>query len=270
MIKDLIRNQVKKFGYDFVKTAEFNHGKKYKRNSNIPDLDYYETPRGNYYLPKGLTDDYVANHIKRGEIFDKQIIEAGQAYIQKNTCVLDIGANFGQMSIELSKTFGDDITLYSFEAQKKVFDILEKNIAANNCKNIKAYYNAVYDEHGKTMFFPEPDLVRFSSYGSYGLTPNASKGKEVKSITIDSIDFEKPVSFMKVDIQGSDLFALRGAVKTIEKYQMPIIFEYEEQFQDEFNTSFQQYVDFVDSIGYKFLRTIQEINFLIVPKQARS
>ena len=41
------------------------------------------------------------------------------------------------------------------------------------------------------------------------------------------------------------------AVETIKKHQMPIIFEYEEQFQEEFNTSFQDYVEFVDSIGYK-------------------
>ena len=45
-----------------------------------------------------------------------------------------------------------------------------------------------------------------------------------------------------------------------------IIFEYEEQFQEEFNTSFQDYVDFVLSIDYKFLKTIQGINYLIVPK----
>jgi hypothetical protein len=62
------------------------------------------------------------------------------------------------------------------------------------------------------------------------------------------------------------LAAMRGAVNTIAKNKMPIIFEYEEQFQKDFNTSFQDYVDFVNSIGYKFLNTVQDINYLIVPR----
>ena len=71
---------------------------------------------------------------------------------------------------------------------------------------------------------------------------------------------------MKVDIQGSDLAALHGSINTIKKHKMPIIFEYEEQFQQDFNTSFQDYVDFVNSIGYKFIKTVQDINYLIVPR----
>jgi len=46
---------------------------------------------------------------------------------------------------------------------------------------------------------------------------------------------------------------------------MPILFEYEEQFQMEFNTSFQDYLDFIYSISYKVERTVNAINYLIVP-----
>jgi FkbM family methyltransferase len=169
------------------------------------------------------------------------------------------------MSIEYAK-IAANTTVFAFEAQKMIFDILEKNIACNKAANVKAFYNAVYDKDDLEFVFPEPDLVKFSSYGSYGLDLKAGSGIPVKSITIDSLDFEMPVSFMKIDIQGSDLAAMRGSVKTIEKYRMPIIFEYEEQFQEDFNTSFQEYVDFVNSIGYKFLKTVQDINYLIVPR----
>jgi Methyltransferase FkbM domain len=76
---------------------------------------------------------------------------------------------------------------------------------------------------------------------------------------------------MKVDIQGSDLFALRGAVETIKRHRMPILFEFEQQFQAEFGTSFQDYVDFVNSISYRFEKVVLvprplSINYLIVPR----
>ena len=108
--------------------------------------------------------------------------------------------------------------------------------------------------------------MRFQAYGSYGIDPNATAGRTVKALTIDGLNINTPISFMKVDIQGSDLFALRGAVETIKRHRMPIIFEFEQQFQAEFHTSFQDYVDFVNSISYRFEKLVMDINYLIVPR----
>ena len=265
MIKDIVRRLAHSFGYDFVKTIHFKYGSKFRRKSPDPRFDYYETPNGLYYFPKKSKGDIVANAIKEGKLFDQAIFDVAKSYIVPNSVILDIGANYGQMAIEFSK-LADNTTVYAFEAQKLVFDVLVKNIDSNHAKNIKAFYNAVYDVDDVEFLFPEPDLVRFPSYGSYGLDLKAKTGVPVKSLTIDSLNIEGPISFMKIDIQGSDLSAMRGAIKTIAKHKMPIIFEYEEQFQQEFNTSFQEYVDFVNSIGYKFLKTVQEINYLIVPR----
>jgi hypothetical protein len=91
-------------------------------------------------------------------------------------------------------------------------------------------------------------------------------GQEVKSLKIDDLPIEKPVSFMKVDVQGCDLFAMQGASETIKKHKMPILFEFEQRFQNEYKTDFQDYVNFVDSIGYKFTEIIIEINYLIEAK----
>ena len=49
---------------------------------------------------------------------------------------------------------------------------------------------------------------------------------------------------------------MEGARATINKYQPAIIFEYEEQFQDDFKTSFNDYVEFVRSINYRFVKHI--------------
>jgi len=65
--------------------------------------------------------------------------------------------------------------------------------------------------------------------------------------------------------RGGDLFVLKGAVKTINKWQMPIIFEYEHLFEEECNLSFQEYMDFVKDIGYHVEKVIMGQNYLIVP-----
>ena len=73
---------------------------------------------------------------------------------------------------------------------------------------------------------------------------------------------------MKIDVQGSDLFAMQGAKETIMRNRMPIIFEFEEQFQKDFVTTFTDYMRFVDEeIGYKVVEVIYGINYLIIPKE---
>lgn len=265
MIRKSVRNILQMFGFDLVKTSDYKYGKQFKRKSDDTNFDYYETPIGNYYLPKNCSGDVVANSIKTARLFDQTIIDIARPFVKPGTIILDIGANYGQMSIEFSR-IDPSCMVYSFEAQEMVYNVLTKNVKTNKAANVKTFYNAVFDKNGVELIFPVPDLKKFPNYGSYGIDLQAKTGKVVKSITIDSLDFDMPVSFMKIDIQGSDLAALKGAVNTIKKYQMPVIFEYEEEFQAAFNTSFQDYVEFVDSIGYRFEKTVEQINYLIVPR----
>jgi methyltransferase FkbM-like protein len=67
------------------------------------------------------------------------------------------------------------------------------------------------------MFYPVPDFRRFGSYGSYGLDSGAKDGRKVETITIGILNIQTQISFMKVDVQGSDLFVLRGSVETIKR-----------------------------------------------------
>ena len=228
-------------------------------------IAYFQTSIGNYYLPIDVSGDAIINEMKEGRIFEPEIIEIAKKFITKGSTVLDIGANLGQMTLLFSEMVGNKGKVYSFEADNYIHNILNKNIGANNRNNIISICKAVYDNDGSTMFYPIQDFERFAAYGSYGIDPKANKGRSVKTITIDSLDIQSPISFMKVDVQGSDIFAMRGAIKTINKHKMPIIFEYEEQFQNEFNTSFEDYSNFIESINYKIEDIINDINYLTLP-----
>jgi FkbM family methyltransferase len=240
-----------------------------KEQSKTPTLSLFETPIGNYYLPTDVEQDVIVNEMKAGRVFEPEIVAVAKQYIQEGYTVLDIGANFGQMTLFFSQFVGEKGRFLSFEADNFTFSVLEKNLAANRRTNIMPICKAVYDKTGEVMFYPVPDFKRFSSYGSYGLDPNAKEGRKVETIAIDSLKIQSPISFMKVDVQGSDLFVLRGAVETIRRHQMPIIFEYEEQFQAEFKTSWHDYLQFIDSIDYKIEKVINNMNYLIVPKRKK-
>jgi len=230
-------------------------------------LSIYHTKTGNYYLPTDAHDDIIANTIIDGKVFENEIVDLASKYIKPNTIVLDVGANFGQMSVLFSDMVGENGKVHSFEADPWIYEILNKNIIENDkIGKIIPHFGAVYNIDDETLIFPEQNFEEFGSYGSYGIDFNAKEGRKVKTITIDSLHIEEPISFLKIDIQGGDLQAMQGAIETIERNKMPIIFEYEYQFEDRFNLCFQDYIDFVQSINYKFHKVIYGQNFLIIPR----
>lgn len=246
-----------------------------KQQSPIPiskesdRLSYYETKTGNYWLPTDAVNDCIRYAIICNKIFDEPIYREAQKHIKPATVVLDIGSNFGQMAIMYAKKVGKDGLVYAFECQPFIFDILKKNVQANKA-NVIPIFGAVHNESGKIL---QCRVINFEHeeqcYGSYGVdySDNKNKSHKVKTLTIDDMNIDRPISFIKTDVQGGDLFALQGAVKTINKNRMPIIFEYESSLQERYNLKFQEYVDFVKDIGYYFAKVVMPNNFLILPKE---
>ena len=263
MKKKLIR-LFERLGFS-IRITNLQITKRFQTPSDKSGLGFFKTPTGNYYLPANLKNDVVANTIKAGSVFEEEIIEVAKKYIQPNTVFLDVGANYGQMTVLLSNYLKGTGKIFSFEAEPFVSGILKLNINANGCNNVEVISKAVFHKGGEKVVFPEPDFQKFDAYGSYGISPGAKTGRTVETITIDSLEIKEPVSFIKIDIQGCDLFPMEGARATINKYKPAIIFEYEEQFQDDFKTSFNDYVEFVRSINYRFIKTYMGINYSIVP-----
>src|SRR5882724_5377196 len=114
MLKEIVRKAFNKFNYDLVKLHSTG-SEKYRKNSDAGGLNFYDTPTGKYYLPAELKNDIVINSIKNGYYFEPEVIAVAKQYIKKGANVLDVGANYGQMSILFSQLAGDG-AVYSFEA----------------------------------------------------------------------------------------------------------------------------------------------------------
>jgi len=256
-MKRIVIKLVNKLGYNITKR---------RKSVMTKNLSLFKTKTGNYYLPSDANNDIIALTIKRNKIFDENIYNVAKDFIKLGSTVLDVGSNFGQMAVLFSDLTGETGTIYAFEAADFVFDILTKNILANKRNNIISTFGAVHNVSNEFLFFPEPDFNKFDSYGSFGIDYINRKGRKVPTITIDSLNIQEPISFMKIDIQGGDLYAMQGAINTISKNKMPILFEYEYLFENQMSHNFQDYVDFVNTINYKFVKVIDGQNYLILPK----
>jgi len=227
-------------------------------------LTLYSTDHGKFWLPD-LGNDCVLHTIVNNQIWDHELVSYIGTRVMPWSVVLDVGGNFGQMAVLFSKMLNRNGCVHVFEADPFIHSTMVKNILENQCDNVICYNNAVWHELGKTLIYPKADFIRFESYGSYGIDPNADNGQLVNSITIDSLNL-KWVSLIKIDIQGSDLNAMKGAINTINRYRPIIIFEYESMFDEQFGTCWQDYLDFIESISYKITNTIGNVNIVIESK----
>jgi len=211
-------------------------------------------------------NDRIARTIRKGIIFDDAVLDAARPFIQENTTVIDAGANFGQLSREFARGLNGTGQLIACEADSYVAEILRRNVALSGMANIEVAEGALWDVDGQELVFPEPDFDKYLCFGSFGLDPTATEGKVVKTRRIDSLPIRHRVSFIKVDVQGADLHAMKGARETIMRDRPVIIFEYEEQFQAQFGTNHQQYLDFIASVGYRVLSQLRGLDYVIVPQ----
>ncbi|MBV9828237.1 MAG: FkbM family methyltransferase [Alphaproteobacteria bacterium] len=228
-------------------------------------ISLFETATGRWWLPDSVGTDIVIQAMRAGEVFEPEIVAVAEKYAEAGTVILDIGSNFGQMATMFSRLVGPEGTVHAFEADSDVFALLTRNLDENVCTNVVRHYGAVWHTPGLSLCYPEPDFKRFGSFGSYGISPHSRSGRMVPSITIDSLNIPGRVSFIKVDVQGSDLFAMQGAIKTIKRDSPVIIFEYEDQFQQEFGTSFADYESFIREMEYHVVEMVGGINYVIAP-----
>lgn len=231
----------------------------------LKEKQYFPTVHGNFYFPPDgtLGNDSVAQAMIAGNLFEPAIIDFCAKYITSGSTVIDAGANWGQMTVAFSRLVGETGYVHSIEPSTLVLEYLRATLEANpECKNVTLHPNAGWHTSGEdlNMLIPYAS-VAYSGAGIRGAKdPRDNPTHPVKSLAIDDIEFKSPVSVIKIDAQGSDFFILKGAKKTLEKYQPVVVLEYEPDYEPWFDMKRQDLIDFLESVNYTEIGSVENNN----------
>ena len=195
-------------------------------------------------------DSVVCETILKGNIWEENLFnEYFKPYIKENTTVLDCGAYIGSHTI-LMKKLNRNNDIFVFEMMPEHYKIIQDNIKLNNFDNILAFNVALGNKIDSVKL---PDINYNAELTNYGGTSIQMKKNNI-DIPLITLDYfmpfiKKPISFIKIDVEGHEIDLLLGAKEIIAKYKPIIEREIWADLYDKFiNNEIWKYLE---SLGYK-------------------
>jgi len=185
-------------------------------------LEYIKIDGQKLYLDK--EDSLLLS--TRKDSYDKFEIECLKQIIKKGDIVVDLGANIGYYTLILAQLVGELGHVYAFEPEPSNFELLSKNVKENNHNHVTLVQKAVSDKNSKINLY-----VSKRNFASHRIFDGEDKREsiEIDVITLDEYfkNFEKPIKFIKMDVEGAEGATLLGASKIIKNSKnLVIMMEY--------------------------------------------
>jgi len=168
---------------------------------------------------------------------------------QPGDIVIDGGACWGEATLFFADKVTESGKVFAFEFIPGNIELLNKNIELNPQlkKRIEILKNPLWCESNVKMYFQDRGPASRVSLGDFNESEN-----ETYSLTIDDLCEQKKlekVDFIKMDIEGAEQNAIKGAEKTIKKFKPKLAISIYHSMDD-----FANIIHLINgyNVGYKF------------------
>jgi FkbM family methyltransferase len=180
-----------------------------------------------------------------------------RAVLEPGMVLFDGGANDGLYSLYAARRVTPSGVVLAAEPSTREFGRLQANIAVNAVANIRELKVALGGQSGSaTLAIAEGGHEGQNTIGSHVSNPTVRTAahETVELQTIDAIVDEqglKRLDFVKLDVEGSEVEALNGAVKTISRFQPLMLLEAEDERLASQNRTKADFTSAVRGFGYE-------------------
>jgi len=185
--------------------------------------------------------------------YQKDQLDTALSYCKNFRHSIDIGANYGLMSANMSKVF---TKVSAFEIVPEINDCFKKNVKKFNLKNVEIYDYGLGEKKEKVSLNFNPEST-FSTH----VSTSTENTKKVNISTLDLFNFTD-VDFIKIDAEGFEPFIINGGLKTILKYNPVILYE-RKGHEKRYGFKKNSVLDILSPYGYKELDYVGSKNALI-------
>lgn len=225
---------------------------KIKRNNIYWDLNFSEA---------------IDLHVFIFGSFEKEIINSAKKLkLNELKTIIDIGANFGMLSLQFAREFNNS-KIFSVEPTDYAYKKLLRNLSINKnlSDNIKPFNIFLGSDNQKkpasiysSWSLNSKDPQHPKHFGEMKHTNNA----QIK--TLDEFVLKNKISnvdFIKLDVDGYEYFVLKGGYNFLKKKKPPIFMELAPYLYEEHGYTKEILLELIYSLNYKFydLRSLKKI-----------
>lgn len=198
-------------------------------------------------------------------IYDPNSIIVINSLLPKDGVFIDVGASFGYFSILATQAVGENGKVIAIEPSSRDYKRLVDNIKINNLEDIVSTYRIAISDMGGTELLNIATEER-SALNTLG-NEFASKGVEkIATENVDAIALDdfviahniRRVDVIKLDIEGSELKALRGARKTIMRYRPAVMLGVNSNALKASGTDHDEIQQTLSELGYKAYKIVTD------------
>jgi len=133
--------------------------------------------------------------------------------VRPGMVAVDVGANVGVHTLRLARAVGAAGRVHALEPEPGNFRLLARAVRESGLAQVRLHAAAAADGAGTLHLYLSP-----VNRGDHRLHPDADARHEVTvdAVVLDELLADEPhVDFVKIDVQGAEVFVLRGLRRTL-------------------------------------------------------
>lgn len=144
--------------------------------------------------------------------------------LPRGAVAADVGAHIGCHTLALASIVGPDGVVHAFEPQRRVAELLERNVRQNALAGRVFVYRVALGETLGSARYAAPNYKRAGNFGAVAV--GADGDVTVPVMALDAMaDMLPRLDFIKLDVEGAEAAVVAGARGLITKFRPTIYAE---------------------------------------------
>ena len=191
------------------------------------------------------------------ELYEQELAHL-RNFISPGMVVVDGGANYGIYSLAAARLAGPTGRVFSFEPGQESFSVLGKNIELNGVKNVRLFRAALAEKEASASLYHSGRGPTSFSLGppEHGACPS----EVVATLPLDKVLREENaehVGLIKLDVEGAEELALRGAQALLSSCRPCVIFEINPRASKGLGLKPFGAWELLENMGYRFFSPLE-------------
>ena len=177
-----------------------------------------------------------------------------QCVLKPGMTFLDVGANLGLYTLFASRRVSGNGRVIAIEPSSREMELLRKQVEQNSLGNVSLLSVALLDHPAEVvLLIASANHAGHNTLGAFGYNTELENREKVRALRLDDVVESaqlKRVDVIKMDIEGAELAALRGAAGTLAQHRPSLLMELSDRALQHQNASSAEVLSLLADYGY--------------------